>query len=77
MPSTFYDHRNRVVSFYKMTLSLMKVYYNERPPNIARYRNSKNFNNVFINDLNEYFNENKILALSKELSIKLLKNVQL
>ena len=41
-----------------MSLSIMKVFYKKRPPNIVRYRNYKNFNNeVFINDLNWYFTE--------------------
>ena len=45
--------------FYKMCLSIMKVFYKKWPSNIARYRNYKNFNNeVFINDLNEYFTKN-------------------
>ena len=42
-----------------MCLSIMKVFYKKWPSNIARYRNYKNFNNeVFINDLNEYFTKN-------------------
>ena len=36
----------------------MKDFYKKRPPNIVRYRNYENSNNeVFINDLNEYFTE--------------------
>ena len=37
----------------------MKVFYKKRPRNIVRYLNYKNFNNeVFINNLSEYFTEN-------------------
>ena len=44
--------------FHKTPLSTMKDFYKKRPPNIVRYRNYKNSNNdVFLNDLNEYFIE--------------------
>ena len=39
----------------------MKVFYKKQSSNIVRYRNYKNINNeVFINDLNGYFNEKAV-----------------
>ena len=69
--SKFYDHRNKVVRLSKHVLI-----YNE-----GYCYNYKDFNNkVIINDLSEYFFENAdflSLTLSKELLIKLLRNMHL
>ena len=44
--------------FHKMSLDIIKVFYKRQPPNIVTYRNYKNFNDeVFVNDLNNYFTE--------------------
>ena len=51
--------------FHKLTLSIMKVFYKKQKPNITKYRDYRNFDNItFMNDVKDKISHFKNMKIN-------------